>query len=218
MEKKSVVVADDFPIVGRGLQSLLSRTDDLEVVAVALNPYHLQAVLKERRCDVILLDSGLPGTNLGGLLTSLKTWAPKVPVLLFTPADEEYTTLLAFQSGVRGHILKSAPLDEILKAVRTVAWGGTYLSGSAAEQLAGYVARTAHGQSLENPDEFLSKREHEILLLLTKGYSLARVGRETGLSPKTIGTYKVRLMEKLGVRSMAGLLRYAIETHLEKGE
>ena len=215
MEKKQVIVVDDFPVITEGLKACLAKTEDLSLCGAANSVYQLKAILDNRFPDVILLDSVMPCVVLPEIIASLKKWAPKVPIVLFCPAEEEYTTLFAFQNGVRGHLLKTAPPDEILKALRTVAWGGTYLSGSAAERLTEYVANVPLEYSPATlKKQLLSARELDVLKRLVNGETLTEIAKESGLSPKTIGTYRERIRDKLGVKSLAAMVRYALDNNL----
>jgi DNA-binding NarL/FixJ family response regulator len=215
MRKKSVVIADDFPIVGVGLRKILEEAGDFDFKGAARNVYSLRAFLNLQRApDLVVVDSAMPRCDLSELLESVREWAPSSNVLLFCSADEEFTALLGFKKGVRGVLPKSAEPEEIVRACRTVACGGTYLSGIAAEKITDYVAKKPWEGGKSSARPFLSAREYMVLKNLAAGDKMTKIASESGLSPKTVATYKERLMTKTGARTLAGLIRYALQNDL----
>ena len=213
MNKKSVIVIDDFPVVALGLKSILEEAGDFEFKGYAINVYAMRAILKYRTPDLIIVDSVLPKSDLSETLKELKQTAPFSHILLFCSADEEFTSVLGLRCGVKGIISKRASKDEIVKASRTVSCGGTFLSGTAAEKLTTYVVKNDIGTAGRNRPVF-STREYMVLKRLTSGDSIAKIAKDFALSPKTVATYRERLMGKIGVRSLAGLIRYALQNDL----
>ena len=213
MNKKSVIVIDDFPVVALGLKSILEEAGDFEFKGYAINVYAMRAILKYRTPDLIIVDSVLPKSDLSETLKELKQTAPFSHILLFCSADEEFTSVLGLRCGVKGIISKRASKDEIVKASRTVSCGGTFLSGTAAEKLTTYVVKNDIGTASRKRPVF-STREYMVLKRLTGGDSIAKIAKDFALSPKTVATYRERLMGKIGVRSLAGLIRYALQNDL----
>lgn len=213
MSKRSVIVVDDFPVVALGLKGILEEAGDFEFKGYAINVYAMRAILRRVSPDLIIVDSVLPRSDLNGTLRELKQTAPYSHILLFCSADEEYTSVLGLRCGVKGIISKRASKDEILKAARTVSLGGTFLSGTAAEKLTTYVVKNDLGTASVKKPVF-SAREYMVLRRLTSGDSLSKIAKDFDISPKTVATYRERLMVKIGVRSLAGLIRYALQNDL----
>jgi len=213
MNKKSVIVVDDFPVVALGLKSILEEAGDFDFKGYAINVYAMRAILKYRTPDLIIVDSVLPKSDLSETLKELKQIAPFSHILLFCSADEEFTSVLGLRCGVKGIISKRASKDEIIKAARTVSAGGTFLSGAAAEKLTTYMVKNDIGTADRKRPAF-STREYMVLKRLTGGDSIAKIAKDFALSPKTVATYRERLMGKIGVRSLAGLIRYALQNDL----
>lgn len=213
MSKKSVIVVDDFPVVALGLKNILEGALDFEFKGYAVNIYAMRALLKHQKPDLIIVDSVIPRADLGETLKELRQTAPLSNILLFCSADEEFTSVLGLRCGVRGIISKRASKDEIVKAARTVSYGGTFLSGTAAEKLTTYVAKNDLGTAEIGKPKF-STREYMVLKRLTGGDNMSQIARDFNLSPKTVATYRERLMAKIGVRTLAGLIRYALQNDL----
>ncbi|MBR5900780.1 response regulator transcription factor [bacterium] len=215
MKGKTVLIADDFPIVGMGLKKILEDAGDFEFKGVAGSVYALRSFLFTQKApDLIVVDSNIPRCDISTLLANLREWAPGSNILLFCAADEEFTALLGLKKGVRGVISKCAGTDEIVRACRTVAYGGTYVSGAAAEKMANYISESPFSAENKEDKPFLSAREFMVMRKLTTGSSLSEIARELNISPKTVGTYRERLMAKLGVKSLAGLIRYALQNDI----
>lgn len=215
MSRKTVLAVDDFPIIGIGLKNILEEAGDFDFKGAAYNIYSLRSFLRLQKApDLIVLDSVMPRSDLGELLSGIRNWAPESNILLFCSADEEFTALLGFKKGVRGVLPKSAGKSEIVKACRTVAYGGTYLTGMAAEKITEYIAKSPFDGRRKAANPFLSAREYMVLKKLTAGDKLSKIACDTRLSPKTIATYKERLMKKIGVKSLAGLIRYALQNDI----
>ncbi|MBR5623539.1 response regulator transcription factor [bacterium] len=215
MKGKTVLVADDFPVVGMGLQKILEGAGDFEFKGAAGSVYALRSFLFNQKApDLIVVDSNIPHCDISELLTNLRDWAPMSNILLFCAADEEFTALLGLKKGVRGVISKCAGADEIVKACRTVAHGGTYVSGVAAEKMAHYISESPFVTEEKSRKPFLSAREFMVMRKLTTGNSLSQIARELNISPKTVCTYRERLMAKLGIKTLAGLIRYALQNDI----
>ena len=213
MSKKSVVVVDDFPVVALGLKSILEEVQEFEFKGYAVNLYAMRAILKHQTPDLIIVDSVLPRSDPGETLMELRQTAHLSNILLFCAADEEYTSVLGLRCGVKGIISKRASKEEIVKAARTVSCGGTFISGTAAEKLTAYVVKNDIGTAVVKKPVF-SNREYMVLKRLTGGDNLSQIAKDFKLSPKTVATYRERLMQKIGVKTLAGLIRYALQNDI----
>lgn len=207
--KTRVVIADDHAVLRAGLQMLLNAQSDLEVVGEAEDGVVAIRQVLELRPDVALIDVSMP--RLDGLeaIRRLKFEAPEVRLLVLSMHDDEGFLRRALESGASGYVLKKAADTELMAAIRAVARGEAYVYPSLTHLLVNhYLGRP--GELRDSAPSGLSERELEVLKLLAAGYTSQQVGDELGLSAKTVDTYKARVMEKLGLKSRAELVRYAL--------
>ncbi|MBV9125503.1 MAG: response regulator transcription factor [Planctomycetes bacterium] len=215
--KIRVLLADDHALLRAGLRVLLNSQPDLEVVGEAGN---LQETLIQARAlhpDVVTLDLSMPGTNSMELLEHLRKEFPQVPVLVLTMHDDPAYLRAALGAGASGYLVKTAAETELLSAIRAVHAGRTFIDLKLNETLLktvfGDPGTRAEGPGL--PQEMpLSPRESEVLKFLALGYTHQQIADYLYLSTKTVETYRARIAEKLGLRSRADLIRYALDTGL----
>lgn len=205
-----VLIVDDHPIVRRGLKETLTAEIDITVVAEAARSEEVLPLMNAQPCDVVLLDLSLPGRGGLDVITDIRRGFPKARVLIVSTYDESQYAVRAIRAGAAGYLSKSSAPDELVRAVRTVVEHGRYISESVASTLLDYAVDDRRGIAHER----LSDREYEVLRLLVAGRTISDIGGELSLSVKTISTYRTRLGEKLGIRSTADLVRYAIEHSL----
>ena len=207
--KTRVVIADDHAVLRAGLRMLLNAQSDLEVVGEAEDGVVAIRQVLELRPDVALIDVSMP--RLDGLeaIRRLKFEAPEVRLLVLSMHDDEGFLRRALESGASGYVLKKAADTELMAAIRAVARGEAYVYPSLTHRLVNhYLGRP--GELRDSAPSGLSERELAVLKLLAAGYTSQQVGDELGLSAKTVDTYKARVMEKLGLKSRAELVRYAL--------
>ena len=205
----NVVICDDHPIFREGLKTALSMVDDIAVVGEAASGPELLEVLARTPCNAILLDIALPGPDGIEVLKDLAYRGNRVPVLALSMYPEDHYALRAFRGGAAGYLTKNSPMPQLVEALRTVAGGGRYVSPAMAERLADEVqggGKPGH--------ERLSDREYQVLLKLVSGQGIKEIAGELGISPSTIGTHRARILEKLGLKTRAELIRYAMEHQL----
>ena len=207
---KRILIVDDHAVVRGGLRQFLASTDDLEIAAEAATGFDALALIPGGDWDLVLLDMSLPDINGLELLKRIKRMRANLPVLIFSMFSEAEFAIPALDAGASGYLNKDSPPYQILSAIRTVVDGGRYVSPSLGEQLLSGVASS--GQKA--PHETLSRREMEVLLLLSKGVTLTRIGDSLHVSVKTVSTYRTRILEKLGVKSNAELTRYVLQHKL----
>lgn len=208
MKTLRVLLADDHTLVRAGLRSLLQQMENVEVVAEAEDGRQVLAAVAEHRPDVVLMDISMSGMNGLEATLQLKRDRPEVRVIILSMhATEEYV-LQALRAGASGYLLKdSAPL-ELALALQAVARGESYLSPPVSRQVVeSYVQRT--GREAQ-PLAALTSRQREILQLIAEGNSTKEIASRLALSVKTVETHRSQLMERLGIRDVAGLVRYAI--------
>ena len=207
---KRILIVDDHAVVRGGLRQFLANTDDLEIAAEAATGFDALALIPGGDWDLVLLDISLPDLNGLEVLKRIKRMRPNLPVLIFSMFSEAEFAIPSLDAGASGYLNKDSPPYQILTAIRTVVDGARYVSPSLAETLLSGVTSS----SPKAPHEALSRREMEVLLLLSKGFTLTRIGDSIHISVKTVSTYRARILEKLGVKSNAELTRYVLQHKL----
>ncbi|MBP1962151.1 response regulator transcription factor [Paenibacillus aceris] len=210
-----ILVVDDHAVVRSGLMMLLHGKHDMEVIGEAADGaegIQLALLLKP---DVVLMDLNMP-SGMDGLTatTELRRLMPDLGILILTMHDDDEYLFRAIHVGASGYILKSAPHEELLTAIRSVAEGNAYLYPTATKRLMNeYIERLKHG---ENKDKFesLSEREREVLGLIAKGFSNKEIGEQLIISVKTVESHKSNVMEKLGLKTRPELVKFAVKKGL----
>jgi DNA-binding NarL/FixJ family response regulator len=207
-----VVVVDDHPVFRDGLASLVSATPDMEVAAALADGPEAVDFVAAGGVDVVLMDLNLP--SLSGVEATQQICArPGAPaVLVVTMVDDDDTVVAALRAGARGYVLKGAPGDEIVAAVRTVAAGGAVFGAGVAAQVLG-LTTARPGASTPSTADGLTDREREVLTLLADGASNPQIARALGLSLKTVQNYVSRILDKLQVADRTQAALHARERH-----
>lgn len=202
-----VVLADDHAVVREGLKALLNAQLDMRVVGEGADGEEACQLARELAPDVLVMDLSMP--RLGGAEATARIHrdCPGVKVLALTVHEERLYLTQLLRAGASGFVLKRAAATELVRAVRAVAAGGTYIDPSvAASVVEGYLdAQTGH----ESTSDALSEREREVLVHIARGFSNKEIAATLGLSIKTVETYKARVADKLGLRSRVDIVRYA---------
>ena len=205
-----VLIVDDHAILRRGLKELLADEFHGAAFGEAANALQAMEQLQKKEWDVALLDITLPGKNGLDLLKDLKVARPKLPVLVLSAHPEDQFGVRVLKAGAAGYMTKESAPEELVKAVRKILAGGRYVSPTLAEKLALRVGK----DFTRMPHETLSDREHEIMCRIASGKTVTEIAGELSLSAKTISTYRSRILEKLGVKNNAEIIRYAIQNEL----
>lgn len=205
-----ILIADDHAVVRGGLRQYLTETPGVELVAEAKTGTEALDLVRKSDWDIMLLDITLPDLNGLEVLKRVKRERPNLAVLIFSMFSEDDFAVPAFDAGASGYLTKDSPASQILIAIQTVVAGGRYVSPALAERL--LAGNVSHGKRL--PHETLSRREMEVLLSLSKGVSLTKIGEQLHLSVKTVSTYRGRVLEKLNASSNAELTRYVLQHKL----
>lgn len=205
-----VLVADDHALVRAGLKHILGMTGEIRVVGEACNGQEVMAEARRTPCEVVLLDIGMPGRSGLDVLKQLRAEHPGVAVLMLTMYPEEQYAVRALRAGAAGYLTKDSGPDELVNAVRKVASGGRYVSMRTAESLAFEV----QGRFRQSPHEALSDRELQVLCMIAKGRTVKEVAEELTLSPKTVSTYRSRVLAKLNLRNNSEIAYYAVKEGL----
>jgi len=205
-----ILITDDHAVVRSGMREFLASVEGLDVVAEAATGKEALSIVRSTPLDVVLLDVSLPDADGLEILKCIKYERPELAVLVFSVYPEEDFAIHAFDNGASGYLNKAEAPREIVAAIRTVASGNRYISPFLAEKLLSGTLPLAK----RLPHERLSRREMEVLLLVSNGISLTKIGEQLQLSVKTVGTYRGRILEKLSMRSNAELTRYVLEQKL----
>lgn len=201
-----ILVADDHPVVRKGIIHILEEDPGVETCAEAGTAAELMRRLAEGKWDVVVLDINLPDRNGLEVLRDLKAAFPRLPVLVLSVYPEEQYALMALKAGAAGYLPKDGLAEELVAALRKVASGGRYITPGVAEKLAENLVSPLE----EYPHQRLSEREFQVLLGLASGKRLKDIARDMNVSVKTVSTYRARVLEKMGMENNAQLTRYAL--------
>ena len=201
-----VIVCDDHPVVRHGLAWIIQNNMNVRSLREADSGHALIDLVRDQKADVVLLDVGLPGRGGLDVLRQIRQEWPRLPVLMLSVHPAEQYALRALRAGASGYLTKDLAAQELVTAVKTVANGHRYLTAEVAERLADDLGR----ETDREPHETLSDREFEVLSLLAAGRSVRQIASELCLSYNTISTYRARVLTKLGVKTDADVIRYAL--------
>ncbi len=217
MSKLRVFLADDHMVVREGLKSLVNAQPDMHVVGEAAGGDAAWRAASRLVPDVVVMDVSMPDMSGAEATERLKRECPQVKVLALTVFEDKGYVRQMLGAGASGYVLKRAVMDELVRAIRTVAAGGSYVDPTLAAGLVSsfFNQDTAEGRA---PADELSERESQVLRLIAWGYSNKEIGWKLSISAKTVDTYKLRLMEKLGLRSRTDIVRYAMRHGLLQEE
>ncbi|HKZ51024.1 MAG TPA: response regulator transcription factor [Dehalococcoidia bacterium] len=221
MAKLRILIVDDHGVLRAGLRALLNSQPDMEACGEAANGYEAVTRAAEASPDIVLLDLKMPGLDGFEALRRIKAQNPAVKVLVLSMYEDESYLRRVLEAGASGYVLKRAADAELLSAIRAVHGGGIYLDPSLSRTVVeGFLSQAARPRSgaKEGEDKKLSEREEAVLRLLAYGHTNQEIAAKLFLSVKTVEGYKARLMEKLGVRSRAALVRYALQEGLLTSE
>ncbi len=213
MKKIRVLVADDHPVVRMGLRTLLQNEPDMEVVGEASTGPQATALAQEWRPDVVIMDISMPGNGIEAT-RQIRNASPDIQVLILTVHAQERYLFHVLKVGAAGYVLKSTIDTELINAIRIVAEGGAFLYPSGSKMLIkDYMARLEQGEEQDDYQQ-LSDRERDVLKLIALGHTINDIAEKLALSPKTVETYRSRIMEKLNLHSRAALVQYALSHNL----
>jgi len=204
-----LLLVDDHPVLRAGLKALLSAEPDLHVVAEADSGATAVELALQLSPDLIVMDVSLPGISGAEATRQIKFARPSLVVLALSVHEEVSFARQLLDAGASGYALKRSACDELVRAVRVVAAGGTYVDPS----LSGHLLRpSARGRApVRVTAVSLSERETEVVRLLAEGLTMKEMAQQLALSPRTLETYRARALEKLELKTRAELVRYAIQ-------
>jgi two-component system, NarL family, invasion response regulator UvrY len=205
-----ILVADDHAIVRSGLKQIVDDTPDIEFAGEAMDGRELLAKLSKDKYDVVVLDISMPGQNGIDVLRQVKSLYPELPVLILSMHPEDQYAVRALRAGAAGYLTKESATDELISAIRKIYKGGNYVSAGLAEKLAlDLIVDTS-----KPPHELLSDREFQVLRMIAGGKTIKDIAAALYLSPKTVSTYRSRVLEKMRMKNNEDLLRYGRHYHL----
>jgi len=204
----SVLIADDHGVVAEGLRHLVDAQSEIEVIGLAENGRDAVRAAMDMRPDIVLMDHAMPLLNGTEATRLIRERCAGTRVIMLSMYSDAVHVYRALQAGATGYIIKRSVAKEVVDAIWAVHRGGRYLSRQLADIVIDHVV---HRSAPDDPLERLSSRERQVLQLLAEGHSVAEIAATLSLSPKTVETYRARMMEKLGIYELAGLVRFAIQ-------
>src|ERR1041384_6192950 len=202
-----ILIADDHGMVAEGLKHVVETQPDMEVVSLAVDGREAVRQARELAPDVVLMDLSMPELNGADATRAILERDPRCRVIVLSMYAEREYVRRALKAGAAGYIVKRSAAKEVVEAIRAVYAGQRYLSA----RIADVVIDDYAGDERDDPLARLSAREREVLQLLAEGHTGAQIAERLSLSQKTVETYRARLVEKLGIRDVAGLVRFAIQ-------
>ena len=204
-----LLIVDDHPIVRQGLERLVEREPDLEIVAEAATADEALQVIDSQEVDFVVLDIGLKQGSGLDVIGQIRARRDDLPVLVLSMHQERFYAERVLRNGAQGYVMKQGDPSEIIPAIRRILSGDLYLSPALADEL---VRRAVEGPEENRPPaEQLSDREAEVVRLIGGGFSTREIAAELNLSVKTIESYRANVKRKLGLRSGAELARFAYD-------
>jgi DNA-binding NarL/FixJ family response regulator len=209
MVKLRVFVADDHPIVRNGLRSHIADQPDMEVVGEAADGAAAVRSVLDSSPDVAVIDVSMPVVSGAEATAQIRRECPAVRVLALSAYEDKGYVHQMLAAGAAGYVVKRAAAEDLVRAIRVVADGGTYLDPAVAGSLvSGLVHVTPRGPAAASE---LSDRETEVLQWIARGHPVKQIAASLDLGVRTVETYKARAMEKLGIKSRADVIRYAVQ-------
>ncbi|PTE81763.1 DNA-binding response regulator [Staphylococcus equorum] len=212
-----IVIADDHAVVRTGFSMILNYQEDMEVVGTAADGVEAYQKVMEYKPDVLIMDLSMPPGESGLIATSkISESFPETKILILTMFDDEEYLFHVLKNGAKGYILKNAPDEQLLLAIRTVYQGETYVDMKLTTSLVNEFVNNSFQdtQASNDPFKILSKREIEILPLIAKGYGNKDIAQKLFVSVKTVEAHKTHIMQKLDLKTKPELVEYAMKKKL----
>ena len=210
----AVLIVDDHAVVRDGLKAILEGESDIQVVGTAVDGREAVRETTRLKPDVVLMDIAMPELNGIEAAAQIRDACESTNVIILSMYATSEHVFRAMQAGVQGYLVKDSAGAEVVNAVRRVYGGERYLSRKISDAV---IETYVQQQQAKSPMESLSPREREILQLVVEGLSSTTIAQRLGLSPKTVETYRGRLMQKLNVDSLPALVRFALQHGLTPG-
>jgi DNA-binding NarL/FixJ family response regulator len=214
----SVLLVDDHPIVREGLAARIEMEGDLFVSGMAQNADEALELIQKSEPDIVITDLSLSGRPGLELIKDIRTTRPSLPILVLSIHDEDLWAERVLRAGAQGYVMKSHATERVMEAIRRVLGGGVWLSDHMSSALLGRLAHRRQPVTPEMPLATLSDRELEVFQMLGRGLSVKEIAAQLFLSSKTVEVHREHIKEKLGMRSSAELLRYAVVHTIEESK
>jgi DNA-binding NarL/FixJ family response regulator len=203
-----VLIADDHGVVAEGLRFVVEAQPDMEVIACIQDSREAVRRAIEAQPDVVLIDHAMPELNGTEATHLIRERCPNTHVIILSMYSNRVHVLGALQAGATGYVVKKSAAKELVEAIRAVHKGGRYLSKELADSVIDQVVQNASSEDLLKR---LSSRERQVLQMLVEGHAVTHIAATLSLSPKTVETYRARMMEKLGIQDFPALVKFAIQ-------
>lgn len=203
-----VLIADDHGVVAEGLRFVVEAQADMEVIACVQDSREAVRLSIETRPDVVLIDHAMPLLNGTEATYLIRERCPETHVIILSMYSNQVHVMRALQAGATGYVVKKSAAKEVVDAIRAVHKGERYLSKELADSV---IDEAVHKTASGDPLERLSSRERQVLQMLAEGHAVAHIAATLSLSPKTVETYRARMMEKLDIHDFATLVKFAIQ-------
>jgi DNA-binding NarL/FixJ family response regulator len=207
-----VLIVDDHGVMRAGLHALIERHADLQVVGEAAAGADALQKVAELTPDVVVMDISLPDMSGVDAIRRIRASTREVALVALTMHDDPALVRAVLAAGGSGYVVKTALGDELVSAIRAAHGGGYHISASLSGAALQDVLSGAPTPAVGSPAHRLTPREQEVLELLAQGYTNQEIGGKLGLSAGTVGTHRFHIGEKLGLRTRADIIRYALET------
>ena len=211
---KRAIIADDHRIMREGLRSLLERSGDFECIAEADDGYQAVMLATELRPDIVIMDIAMPNLNGIEATRQIKSELPEVEVVVLSMHATRNYVLQVLQAGASAYLLKDSAFEELSTALLAISRGGMYLSPAITKMAALANLKGGPSGGIAGQLEHLTKRELQVLQLIAEGKSTKDIAARLELSVKTVETHRKQIMDKLEIRSIAGLTKYCIREGL----
>lgn len=205
-----ILLVDDHQIMREGLMSLMANEPDLEVVGDASDGRQAVQLAKKLKPDLVVMDISMPGLSGIEATRQILDEAAQARVLALSMHSDPRFVAGALEAGAHGYMIKDCTSQELLECIRTVAGGGTYLSPQVAEVVVKGFVRRLGEETGTPPASVLTPREREVLQLLVEGHTVKAIAQRIHLGVKTVETHRRNIMEKLGLKNMVDLIKYAM--------
>lgn len=205
-----IVIADDHELIREGVKKIIRASKDLRVVGEAADIPATIDMVRESAPDLLVLDVSLPGHEGLEGLDEIRRHFPDLHIVMLSMYPEDRFAVGALKAGAAGYVTKAMAAEELVRAIRKVIAGGTYVSPRLAELLASGVRDISH----RTAHECLTPREQKVVALLGAGRQVKQIAADLDISVSSVNTYRARIFKKMGLSSNAALIRYAIEHKL----
>ncbi|MEQ6119832.1 response regulator transcription factor [Reichenbachiella sp. MALMAid0571] len=206
----NILIADDHKMFREGLAELLGKEHNMEVVGDVGSGKEIRELLEQQKVDIILMDIDMGETNGIDMTAEIKKDYPDIKILALSMHGDKNYIIKMLEAGANGYILKNAGKEEMINAIHTAANGNTYFSSQVSAKLLDHISNPVTKKK-KTEDTPLTDREIEVLVLISEEYSNPEIAEKLFISVRTVDTHRRNLLDKLGVKNTAGLVKYAIQ-------